>query len=49
MRADHWQILSTIQRLTTESAEGIVTETQRKGDLIGVRMSIADDDGAQDP
>ena len=46
--ADQWQFLSTIQRLTTESAEGIVTDAQRKGDLIGVRMSIADDDGAQD-
>src|SRR5437899_12672402 len=47
--ADQWRFLSTIQRLTTESAEGIVTDAQRKGDLIGVRMSIADDDGAQDP
>jgi hypothetical protein len=29
--------------------EEIVAEAQRKGDLIGIRMSIADDEKAQDP
>jgi hypothetical protein len=32
-----------------DAAEEIVAQAQRKGDLIGVRMSIADDEGAQDP
>jgi len=31
------------------AAEEIVADAQRKGDLIGVRMSTADDEGAQDP
>lgn len=31
------------------AAEEIVTKAQRKGDSIGVRISIADDEDAQDP
>ena len=46
---DQWQFVSTIRRLPTDAAEEIVADAQRKGDLIGVRMSITDDEGAQDP
>ena len=46
---DQWQFLATIRRMAGDAAEEIVAEAQRKGDLIGVRMSIADDEGAQDP
>jgi superfamily II DNA or RNA helicase len=46
---DQWQFLSTIRRLPADAAEEIVADAQRKGDLIGVRMSITDDEGAQDP
>jgi superfamily II DNA or RNA helicase len=46
---DQWQFLSTIRRMPADVAEEIVAEAQRKGDLIGVRMSIMDDEGAQDP
>ena len=46
---DQWQFLSTIRRLSTDAAEEIVVEAQRKGDLIGVRMSIAEDEDAQAP
>ena len=35
--------------MPADAAEEIVAEAQRKGDLIGVRMSIADDEDAQDP
>ena len=35
------------RRLPTCAAEEIVADAQRKGDLIGVRMSITDDEGAQ--
>src|SRR5271165_2196270 len=35
--------------MPVDAAEEIVAEAQRKGDLIGVRMSIADDEEAQDP
>jgi len=46
---DQWQFLSTLRRMTASAAEKIVAEAQRKGDLIGVRISIADDEDAQDP
>ena len=46
---DQWQFLSTIRRMPVDAADEIVAEAQRKGDLIGVRMSIADDEEAQDP
>src|SRR5215469_14999497 len=46
---DQWQFLSTIRRMAGDAAEEIVAEAQRKGDLIGVRMSIADDEEAQEP
>ncbi|MEP6467338.1 MAG: DEAD/DEAH box helicase family protein, partial [Parafilimonas sp.] len=46
---DQWQFLSTIQRMSVKAAEEIVAEAQRKGDLIGVRLSISDDEDGQDP
>jgi hypothetical protein len=46
---DQWQFLSTIRRMLADAAEEIVAEAQRQGDLIGVRLSIADDEGTQDP
>src|ERR1700752_1471789 len=38
---DQRHFLSTIRRMAGDAAEQIVAEAQRKGDLIGVRMSIA--------
>lgn len=35
--------------MSSGAAEQIVTDAQRKGDLIGVRMSMSDDESAQDP
>jgi superfamily II DNA or RNA helicase len=46
---DQWQFLSTLRRMPVAAAEEIVAEAQRKGDLIGVRISIADDEDAPDP
>jgi hypothetical protein len=46
---DQWQFLSTIRRLAADAAEEIVSHAQRRGDLIGVRMSIRDDEEVQDP
>lgn len=46
---DQWQFLSTIRRMPADTAEEIVAAAQRKGDLIGVRISIADDEDTQDP
>src|ERR1017187_5367012 len=44
-----WQFLSTIRRMPADAAEEVVAQAQRKGDLIGVRMSIADDEDTSDP
>ncbi len=46
---DQWLFLATIRRMPVDAAEEIVAEAQRKGDLIGVRMSVTDDEDAQDP
>src|SRR5690242_16904012 len=46
---DQWQFLATIRRMATDDAEAIVAQAQRKGDLIGVWMSITEDEDAQDP
>jgi superfamily II DNA or RNA helicase len=46
---DQWQFLSTVRRMAVDAAEAIVSEAQRKGDLIGVRMSSPDDEEPQDP
>ena len=35
--------------MSGDKAEELVAQAQRRGDLIGVRMSIADDEDAQDP
>jgi superfamily II DNA or RNA helicase len=46
---DQWEFLSTIRRMSTAAAEEIIANAQRSGDLIGVRISIVDDEDAQDP
>jgi len=46
---DQWEFLSTIRRMSTTAAEEVIADAQRNGDLIGVRISIADDEDAQDP
>ena len=46
---DQWEFLSTIRRISVDAAEEIVAQAQRKGDLIGVRISGTDDESAQEP
>ena len=46
---DQWEFLATIKRMAVSAAEEIVADAQRRGDLIGVRMSSTDDSDAQDP
>ena len=41
---DQWEFLSTIRRMSAAAAEEIIADAQRNGDLIGVRISIADDE-----
>ncbi len=46
---DQWEFLSALQRIPADAAEAIVAEAQRKGDLIGVRMSSTEDQEYEDP
>lgn len=46
---DQWQFFSTMPRMVADKADELVAQAQRKGDLIGVRMSITDEEEAQDP
>ena len=46
---DQWAFLSSVQRMSQFAAEKLITEAQRDGDLIGVRISIADDQDQPDP
>jgi superfamily II DNA or RNA helicase len=47
--ADQWQFLAMIQRMSAPAAEALVVQAQQAGDLIGVRISISEDDNDQDP
>jgi superfamily II DNA or RNA helicase len=45
---DQWQFLASITKMAANAVEEIVAKAQRRGDLIGVRMSLTDED-VQDP
>ena len=46
---DQWAFLSSIQRASCATLESLVAEAQRKGDLIGVRISLGEDEDGPDP
>ncbi|HEY2467306.1 MAG TPA: hypothetical protein VGI45_05640 [Terracidiphilus sp.] len=41
---NQWEFLASIKRMPAEAVDAIVLEAQKRGDLIGVRISIAEDD-----
>jgi superfamily II DNA or RNA helicase len=45
---DQWSFLSSIRKMKQAEVETIVQEAQRKGKIIGVRMSLTED-GDEDP
>src|SRR6202041_1555472 len=45
---DQWAFLANVKRMPVSAAEAVVLEAQRSGDLVGVRISSAEDEG-QDP
>jgi superfamily II DNA or RNA helicase len=45
---DQWSFLSSIRKMQKEGVEAIVHEAQRKGKIIGVRMSLTEE-GNEDP
>ena len=46
---DQWAFLASIPRMDIRLAEYLVRDAQRTGDLIGVRLSLTDDDDGRDP
>ena len=42
--ADQWKFLSSIERLSVQRIEEIVTRAERRGKVVGVRMALLDDD-----
>ena len=46
---DQWVFLGTLERVAPMVAEEIAGEAQHRGDLIGVRASVTDDEDRQDP
>ena len=41
---DQWEFLASIKRMSADAVESVVFEAQKRGDLIGVRISIAEDE-----
>ena len=46
---DQWQFLSTIKRITEGEVLAFVREASRHGDIVGVRMSVTDENEEGDP
>ena len=46
---DQWRFLSGIQKMTSDSVEALVYEAVRTGSVIGVRISLADEDDEAKP
>ena len=47
--SDQWEFLSTLQRLSAEAVEELVSAATATGDLIGVRTTRSEDGDEQDP
>ncbi|WP_407079704.1 TOTE conflict system archaeo-eukaryotic primase domain-containing protein, partial [Candidatus Hakubella thermalkaliphila] len=47
--ADQWLFLSSIKRMQIENLEAIVKEALRSGMIIGVRISLTDEEAQEDP
>jgi hypothetical protein len=45
---DQWAFLASVKRMPVSAVEAVVLEAQRSGDLVGVTVSSAEDEG-QDP
>lgn len=42
--SDQWAFLSTIQKISRSRVEGLVRDAERRGQVLGVRLPIAEDD-----
>jgi superfamily II DNA or RNA helicase len=46
---DQWQFLASLTRMPASTAEELVAQAQHAGTLIGVRISLAEDEAEHDP
>jgi superfamily II DNA or RNA helicase len=46
---DQWALFSRVRRMSFSEVENVVREAERRGDIIGVRRSVTDDEQADDP
>jgi len=46
---DQWALLSCVRRMAFAEVQNVVREAERRGDIIGVRRSVTDDEQAEDP
>jgi hypothetical protein len=46
---DQWQLLASARRVTADQVEWIVNDAARTGQIVAVRMSIADDESDGKP
>jgi hypothetical protein len=47
--ADQWALLSAVERMKVADIEAIVNEALRRGEIIGVRMSVVEDGDEEEP
>lgn len=41
---NQWQFLASVERMTANAVDAVVLEAQKRGDLIGVRISVGEDE-----
>lgn len=41
---DQWQFLASVERMSANAVDAVVLEVQKRGDLIGVRFSVGEDE-----
>jgi hypothetical protein len=46
---DQWAVLASVQRLKAPVVEAIVAEAERAGRVIGVRLSLCNEDAEEEP
>jgi hypothetical protein len=46
---DQWRLLASVRRVKPDEADWIVSDATRRGQLVGIRMSITDDVGLDQP
>ncbi len=46
---DQWRFLGTLEQMSADTADELAADAQHTGTLIGVRLSIADDEADRDP